>query len=72
VGTVELLGLAAHELSLSGSFWSWVSGIDINTIGYLIVGIFVATWAIALLVWRLGRIEERFNAKLRDGAGAVS
>ena len=33
----------------------------------MIVGMFVATWAIALAVWRLGRIEERWSAHLCHG-----
>ena len=61
VGTVELLGLAATKLDLTGGFWTWVSAIDINTLGYMIVGMFVATWAIAAVVWRVGRIEERWS-----------
>jgi high-affinity nickel-transport protein len=65
VGTIELLGLAAGELGLHGGFWDAVSQIDINTLGYLIVGLFVATWAAALLVWRFGGIEERWSANLR-------
>jgi high-affinity nickel-transport protein len=66
VGTVELLGLAADELSLRGSFWDSVSRINMNTIGYVIVGVFVATWAIALLIWRFARIEERWSATVRE------
>src|ERR1700758_2101494 len=31
IGTVELLGLAANELTLHGHFWDWVASIDINT-----------------------------------------
>jgi nickel/cobalt transporter (NiCoT) family protein len=64
VGTVELLGLAAEKLGLSGGFWTWVSAIDINTLGYIIVGMFVTTWAIAALIWRVGRIEERWSVNL--------
>ena len=32
----------------------------------MIVAMFVATWAIALSVWRFGRIEERWSAHLAD------
>ena len=32
----------------------------------MIVGMFVATWAVALSVWRFGRIEERWSAHLDD------
>jgi high-affinity nickel-transport protein len=67
IGTIELGGLIAQQLKLSGSFWNWFENIDINFVGFLIVGMFVATWAIALCVWRFGRIEERWNASLRDG-----
>jgi high-affinity nickel-transport protein len=66
IGTIELGGLIASELNLTGSFWSWFEHIDINLLGFVIVGMFVATWAIALSVWRFGRIEERWSAHLTD------
>ena len=28
--------------------------IDLNTLGFVIVGMFVATWAVALAIWRSG------------------
>jgi high-affinity nickel-transport protein len=62
IGTVELGGLIADKLSLSGSFWSWFENIDLGALGLLIAGMFVATWGIALAVWRYGRIEERWDA----------
>jgi high-affinity nickel-transport protein len=61
VGTVELLGLLAQQLNFTGAFWSWISGLNLNTVGFVIVGLFVATWVVALAVWRLGRIEERWR-----------
>ena len=64
IGTIELGGLIAAKLSLSGSFWSWFENIDINALGLVIAGMFVATWAIALSVWRYGRIEERWGASI--------
>ena len=60
IGTIELLSIAADRLSLDGGFWSWVAGIDLNAVGYIVVGLFVATWAVALAVWRFGRLEERW------------
>ncbi|MFF7355897.1 MULTISPECIES: HoxN/HupN/NixA family nickel/cobalt transporter [Streptomyces] len=66
IGTVELLGLLADRLDLHGPFWDWISGLDLNTVGFVIVGLFVATWAIALLVWKTGRIEEKWTAGLAE------
>jgi high-affinity nickel-transport protein len=67
IGTIELGGLVAQHLNLSGSFWGWFEHIDLNLLGFLIFGMFVATWAIAVSVWRFGRIEERWSAHLGDG-----
>ncbi|MYS88518.1 MULTISPECIES: HoxN/HupN/NixA family nickel/cobalt transporter [Streptomyces] len=64
IGTVELLGLLVEQLGLHGPFWNWISGLDLNVLGYVVVALFVATWVVALLVWRLGRIEERWTGGL--------
>jgi high-affinity nickel-transport protein len=69
IGTIELGGLIAQHLHLSGSFWTWFEGIDINLLGFIIVGMFVGTWVIALSIWRFGRIEERWSAHLDRSAG---
>jgi nickel/cobalt transporter (NiCoT) family protein len=66
IGTIELGGLTASELSLSGAFWRWFENININLLGFVIVGMFIATWGIALTIWRLGHIEERWTAHLED------
>jgi high-affinity nickel-transport protein len=66
VGTIELLSVAAQKLRLDGGFWVWVSTLDLNLVGYGIVGLFVATWAGAIAVWRLARIEERWAADVRS------
>jgi nickel/cobalt transporter (NiCoT) family protein len=68
IGTIELGGLLAQQLDASGGFWRWFEAIDINTLGFIIVGLFVATWAIALAVWRFGRIEERWSHRLTESA----
>jgi high-affinity nickel-transport protein len=65
IGTVELLQVLSSRLSLTGGFWDWLANLDLNLIGYCIVGLFVATWAIALSVWRFGRIEEKWSAALQ-------
>jgi nickel/cobalt transporter (NiCoT) family protein len=67
IGTIELGGLIAQHLNLSGPFWNWFENIDLNLLGFVIVGMFVATWAIAVSVWHLGHIEERWSAHLEAG-----
>ncbi len=69
VGTVELLSTAASELGLHGAFWSWVAGVNLNALGYFIVGLFAVTWLLSLAVWKFGRIEERWLAAEVVGVG---
>jgi nickel/cobalt transporter (NiCoT) family protein len=66
IGTIEVGGLVSSELELSGPFWNWFEHIDVNVLGFVIVAMFIATWATAIAVWRLGRIEERWSAHLED------
>ncbi len=65
IGTIELLSVAADRLRLTGGFWSTVSNLNLNTVGFVIVGVFVLTWVIALAVWRFGRIEEKWSGNVR-------
>jgi high-affinity nickel-transport protein len=64
VGTIELLSVLADRLSLTGGVWDAVAGLDLNVVGYAIVGLFVVTWAAALCLWHFGHIEQRWSADL--------
>jgi high-affinity nickel-transport protein len=66
IGSIEILSLVSEKLGLTGGVWDWLAAIDLNTIGFVIVGVFVATWALALAIWRFGGIEERWSAQIRD------
>ena len=66
VGTIEVLGLLPMELGgVHGSFWHFMQAFDINRAGFVIVGMFVLCWAGAVMFWRLGRVEEKWNARLQ-------
>jgi nickel/cobalt transporter (NiCoT) family protein len=70
IGTVELAGLVAHEVQARGWFWSWLENINMSALGLVIGGMFVATWVLALTVWRFGRVEERWKARLQETGAA--
>jgi len=63
IGTIEILGLIGQEYGLTGGFWDFMGNFDINTAGFVIVGVFVVTWVIALAVWRFAKIEQRWDAR---------
>jgi high-affinity nickel-transport protein len=66
IGSIELLSVLADKLSLTGGIWDFAGNLNLNLIGYVIVGMFVLTWAIALAVWRFGHIEERWSRHLQQ------
>ena len=60
IGGIEVLGLIAGRLDLTGGIWDVVSGLNDNfgTLGYVIVGLFILSWGISTLVYRLKRYDE--------------
>jgi high-affinity nickel-transport protein len=68
IGSAELLSVLSGRLGLTGGVWDALAGVDLNVLGYAVVALFVLTWAVAVAVWRLGRIEERWAVALRDRA----
>jgi high-affinity nickel-transport protein len=68
IGLVEALGLIAQHAGLEGPVWSFLTGFNINTAGFVIVGVFVVTWAVALAIWHFGRLEQKWEAAA-EGAG---
>ncbi|MEA2779384.1 MAG: nickel/cobalt transporter (NiCoT) family protein [Rhodospirillaceae bacterium] len=60
IGGIEVLGLVAGKLGLEGSFWRFVASLNdqFGTIGYLIIGVFVASWLISAIVYRLKRYDD--------------
>jgi hypothetical protein len=64
IGGIELISILADKLSITGGPIGWIAALDLNLVGYVIVGLFIATWVLALAVWKLGRIEERWNTQV--------
>jgi nickel/cobalt transporter (NiCoT) family protein len=64
IGTIELLGVLADRLAITGGPLAAIANVNLDYAGYAIVGLFVLTWVVALSVWHFGRIEERWSADL--------
>ncbi len=63
IGTVELLQVLARELNLRGPFFDALTALDFESLGYGIVALFVAGWALSVSIWKLGRMEERWGTQ---------
>jgi high-affinity nickel-transport protein len=62
IGLLVLVGLIVERLDVESGPLVWVASLDLGYVGFAVVGLFVLAWALALAVWRYGRIEERWGA----------
>lgn len=55
IGSIEALGLIADQLELKGNFWGFIASLNdsFGMLGYIIIGIFIASWAASVLLYRL-------------------
>ncbi|HMA35266.1 MAG TPA: HoxN/HupN/NixA family nickel/cobalt transporter [Chloroflexia bacterium] len=58
VGTIEVLSIVASQLNLQGGFWGWVSNLDFETLGYVIIGIFVVSWVSSTLWYKIKKYDD--------------
>jgi high-affinity nickel-transport protein len=66
IGGIELISILTDKLGITTGLLASIGSVDLNSVGYWVVGLFVATWAIALAVWRFGHIEQRWESSLSD------
>ncbi|SFW58953.1 HoxN/HupN/NixA family nickel/cobalt transporter [Amycolatopsis australiensis] len=64
IGTIELVSILTEKLDITSGPLAAIASVNLDYVGFGIVGLFVLTWVIALAVWRFGRIEEKWSAKL--------
>ena len=60
VGGIEALGLIGDSFNLSGPFWGWMDGLNnhFGAIGFAIIGVFVMSWVVSLMIYRVKRYDE--------------
>ena len=60
VGGVEALGLVATKFGLHGVVWDAVASLNdsFGALGYLIIGIFAASWIVSIALYRLNGYDQ--------------
>jgi high-affinity nickel-transport protein len=66
IGAIELLQVTAARLSLDSGPWALLEHLDFGRIGYVVVGLFVVTWGLSVVLWKTRRIEERGRRLIDD------
>ena len=60
IGGIEALGLIGDQLGLEGGFWGGIGALNdnFNTLGFAIISVFVAAWAISFIVYKAKRLDD--------------
>ncbi|MEP7034997.1 MAG: HoxN/HupN/NixA family nickel/cobalt transporter [Actinomycetota bacterium] len=66
IGGIELISLLTDKLRITSGLLATIGSISLNSVGYWIAAMFVGTWAVALFVWKLGHIEQRWDSRVGD------
>jgi high-affinity nickel-transport protein len=61
IGGIELTALLVDRLGIRSGPLAVIAALNLNAVGYAIVGLFALTWIVAGLVWHFGRIEQRWT-----------
>ncbi|WP_022908920.1 HoxN/HupN/NixA family nickel/cobalt transporter [Aestuariimicrobium kwangyangense] len=72
IGSIEFVAVLHDQGGWRNPVSDWISGIRMNEVGFIIAGLFAVTWALAVVSWRLLRVEERWTANQLsdvDGSG---
>jgi len=72
IGTIELLGLLSNQIGLSGQPWDFISSIDINLAGRVIVAVFFIVWIGAILNWKLRNLDEKYGSGVQNSEAALT
>ncbi|HEX4832298.1 MAG TPA: HoxN/HupN/NixA family nickel/cobalt transporter [Trebonia sp.] len=69
IGTIELVSVLHDNVGWVNPATTWISGINLNNVGFIIVGLFILTWAVAIGYWRLAGVEDKWSPGPAAGEG---
>jgi high-affinity nickel-transport protein len=58
IGGIETLQIISTQLNLTGGFWDFLNNMDIGVVGFGIIAIFVLSWGLSSLIYRLNRYDD--------------
>ncbi|WP_090639948.1 HoxN/HupN/NixA family nickel/cobalt transporter [Neobacillus massiliamazoniensis] len=61
IGMIELVQVLSEKLNISSGGWKWIVDLDISWMGYLLVILFLFSWGMSFVIWKVFNIEERWN-----------
>jgi high-affinity nickel-transport protein len=58
IGGLEVLQVLGAQLRADGPFWDAVQNFPLENLGFYIIGVFIASWLVSVVVYKLKRVDE--------------
>jgi high-affinity nickel-transport protein len=71
IGAIELTSILADKTGIESGPIRAIADLNLNFVGYAIVALFVITWAVAIVLWKVLRVEEKWSVNLKPAAQAT-
>ena len=65
IGGIELISILVDKAGITTGPLAAIASVDLTFVGYGILAFFVLAWLVSITVWRYGRIEEKWSARLQ-------
>jgi high-affinity nickel-transport protein len=65
IGSIELISILTEKIGITSGPLVAIANLNLDLVGYTIVALFVITWLLAVIIWKYGRIEEKWSANLQ-------
>ncbi len=63
IGSIELIGVLHDDAGLTDPITGWIAALSLNDVGFVIVGLFVVVWGVAVAYWRIARVDQRWQQR---------
>jgi len=60
IGSVEIAGIIAEKLKLTGFFWGYIRNISehMGAMGYIMIAILLASWFLSTLIYKISKLDS--------------
>lgn len=74
IGGIEALSIIGDQLDLKGPFWDFIgsAGDNFGTIGYFIIGIFILSWLLSTIIYKIKKYDDIKVVRTSDSRSNVN
>lgn len=64
IGLLEVMQIISNKLQLQGTVWNWTQSLDVGSIGYILVMLFLTIWLVSYCLWKVLGFDKSQEANV--------